>query len=82
MTEQKKRVPLTFMLFDEDKEKLKKLAYTLGLRRNESGRKVANVSELLNMLILYLFEEKDHFKQWMEAKIDLGLEIEVDPVSE
>ena len=27
-------------------------------------------------------EEKDHFKQWMEARLNLGLEIEVDPVSE
>jgi len=70
MTEPLKMTTQTIALPDKDKQMLKDLAIRFGLTQVRKGRKIANVSALLNMLVAHLKDDPDVFFEWLKGQLD------------
>jgi len=55
------------------KDALEKLAYQLGLRRLVDGKEQGNVSLVINLLVVFVFEHKDLFAEWIKSRANSAL---------
>ena len=51
------------------RDAMKLMAYQIGLRRIEDGKETGNVSGIFNFIIDYVFENREHFAQWVKDRI-------------
>lgn len=67
---------VTFQAPLSRKESLEKLAFQLGLRRLVDGKESGNVSGVVNLMIEFLFDNRDKFADWLKERATRAMKFE------
>lgn len=71
MSQQK--TPITIEIISEVKVKLNLLAISLGLIRTVKGAEVGNITGVLNLFIVFVYEHRDQFVEWYSKRVSEAL---------
>jgi len=67
---------ITFQSPLSRKESLEKLAFQLGLRRLVDGKESGNVSGVVNLIIEFVFENRDKFADFLKERATRAMKSE------
>ena len=75
-TKPDQQASITFQSPQSRKESLEKLAFQLGLRRLVDGKESGNVSGVVNLIIEFVFENRDKFAEFLKERASRAMKPE------